>query len=489
MNAVIYARFSSDNQSEESITAQVRACTEFAERNNYSIVDTYIDRAMSARSDARPAFQKMIADSASHAFDVVIVHKLDRFSRDRYDHAIYRKELKRNGVRLTSVLENLDDSPESVVLESVLEGFSEYYSRNLARETRKGLREVALQAKFTGGSPPFGYDVDADNRYVVNPAEAACVQRIYTGVLEGVGYDKLAAELSQKGITTKAGKPFTRGAFNAILKNEKYIGNYIYYPEGSSRQKISAPIVIEDALPAIVDKKIFWEVQRIMQSRRRQGRNRAIEPYLLSGIIFCGQCGAPMSGHRRVKNGKTYFTYECNRSSQHQCDLPTVSRAYVEGPVCDYLQKLLSDDTTKEIFAYLRENQTTLNALNEGHQMELQKELTSLDRKINNVIDLLADSPSDNLKRKLAELETRQRSCRMELDTLEASTLSNKKIEDYVVRTEDFANMDRHQKQIFISRMIKKVTVYKDGHMAVSSIYEDEIHRIVGGATQNRTGE
>ena len=138
MKAVIYARYSSDNQSEESIQAQLRACDEYAKRNNITIVNTYIDRAQSARSDKRDNFQKMIRDSEKRSFDVVIVHKLDRFSRDRYDHAIYRKKLRDNGIRLISVLENLDDSPESVVLESVLEGFSEYYSKNLARETGRG---------------------------------------------------------------------------------------------------------------------------------------------------------------------------------------------------------------------------------------------------------------------------------------------------------------------------------------------------------------
>lgn len=157
MVACIYARYSSENQKELSIEAQLRACTEFALRNGYSIVENYIDRAQSARSDRRPAFQDMISDAKRHRFQVVIVHKLDRFSRDRYDHAIYRRELRNAGVKLVSVLENLDDSPESVVLESVLEGFSEYYSRNLSRETRKGLKEIALDAKYTGGTVLFGY--------------------------------------------------------------------------------------------------------------------------------------------------------------------------------------------------------------------------------------------------------------------------------------------------------------------------------------------
>ena len=130
--AAVYARFSSDNQREESIDAQLRACEDYAKRNNLVIVKQYIDRAKSATSDKRPEFQQMIQDSGRKAFEVLIVHKLDRFSRDRYDSARYKRQLKKNGIRLVSSLENLDGSPESIMMESVLEGMAEYYSKNLA---------------------------------------------------------------------------------------------------------------------------------------------------------------------------------------------------------------------------------------------------------------------------------------------------------------------------------------------------------------------
>ena len=254
----------------------------------------YIDRAQSARSDRRVEFQQMIADSKKKKFQAVIVHKLDRFSRDRYDHAIYRKKLRDNGVSLISVLENLDDSPESIILESVLEGVSEYYSKNLARETRKGLKEIALKAKFTGGCPPFGFDVDENNNYIINKREAEAVRKIFNACLNCVGYDQLLIEFDRQGLRTKFGKPFSKTSFNAILKNRKYIGDYIYYPEGSAREKKSQPIVLEGALPQIVDKSVFWEVQKIMEKRKHTGRVKAIEPYLLS-VFFQENFGMNIS--------------------------------------------------------------------------------------------------------------------------------------------------------------------------------------------------
>lgn len=127
-----YARFSSDNQRSESIDAQIRHMNQFCKQNHWQVVATYTDEARSATTDNRPQFQQMINDSSKGLFDIVLVHKLDRFSRDRYDSAIYKKKLKKNNVRLCSVLERLDNTPESIMMESVLEGMAEYYSKNLS---------------------------------------------------------------------------------------------------------------------------------------------------------------------------------------------------------------------------------------------------------------------------------------------------------------------------------------------------------------------
>lgn len=155
MQLVAYARYSSDNQREESITAQLRAIHNWANLNGHVVVREYIDEALSARTDKRPNFLKMIEDSKTATWNGVVVHKLDRFSRNRYNSAVYKKELKDNGKLLFSVLEKLDDSPESIIMESLIEGMSEYYSANLSREVKKGLNENALDCKHNGGTPPL----------------------------------------------------------------------------------------------------------------------------------------------------------------------------------------------------------------------------------------------------------------------------------------------------------------------------------------------
>ena len=201
-----YARFSSDNQRSESIDAQIRAMNQFCKQNHWQVVSTYTDEARSATTDNRPQFQQMIADSGKGLFDIVLVHKLDRFSRDRYDSAIYKKKLKKNHVKLCSVLERMDDSPESIMMEAVLEGMSEYYSKNLAREVMKGMNETALQCKHTGGCPPLGYDLDENRHLVINGQEAQAVRIIFRMFADGYGYTTIIEYLNAHGYKTNEAK-------------------------------------------------------------------------------------------------------------------------------------------------------------------------------------------------------------------------------------------------------------------------------------------
>lgn len=187
-NVVAYCRFSSDNQRSESIDAQIRVIKDYCKQNKYILTHIYRDEALSGTSDKRDQFQQMIKDSKDGLFDAVIVHKLDRFARNRYDSAIYKKKLKDNGVAVLSVLENLDDTPESIILESVLEGMNEYYSKNLAREVRKGLNENAIKCIHNGGIPPLGYNVSDDKYYYINEQEAAAVRLIFKMYSENYGY-------------------------------------------------------------------------------------------------------------------------------------------------------------------------------------------------------------------------------------------------------------------------------------------------------------
>ena len=222
--AVIYARYSCDNQTEQSIEGQLRVCEEYAQRNNIVIVETYIDRAMTGTNDNRPDFQRMIKDSAKKEWNYVLVYKLDRFSRNKYESVIHKKTLKDNGVKIISCMENIPDTPEGIILESLLEGMNQYYSAELAQKVKRGMKELRLKGYFQGGYIPYGYKLE-NKKLVVDEEQAEIINYIYELYLQGKVARTIIDVLTSKGILNK-GKPFNRNTIYSILKNEKYCGVY-----------------------------------------------------------------------------------------------------------------------------------------------------------------------------------------------------------------------------------------------------------------------
>lgn len=306
-NAVIYARYSSDRQREESIEGQVRVCEDFAKRNGYRILRTYADRAMTGRTDQRPQFQLMVRDAESMDFSAVIVYKLNRFARDRYDSAKYKHKLKKFGVKVVSAMENIADDPSGILLESVIEGMAEYYSAELAENVKRGMTENALEGKWAGGSVPFGYRLDANHHLRIEEREAEAVRFIFKSYLSGMKKRDIADYLTEKGIRGRRGLPLSPSSFNAILTNEVYTGVFHW---GSIRKPGLAP--------AILDEVTFKRAQLLKGSRKKFV---VLSPnYPLSGKCFCGLCGARLDGKcGTAKNGSRYYYYTCHGHIHHQC--------------------------------------------------------------------------------------------------------------------------------------------------------------------------
>lgn len=343
MYLVAYARYSSDNQREESITAQLRAIHNWADANGHVIVKEYIDEALSAKTDKRPEFLKMIEDSKTEDWNGVVVHKLDRFSRNRYNSAVYKKTLKDNNKKLFSVLEKLDDSPESIIMEAMLEGLSEYYSANLAREVKKGLNENALDCKHNGGTPPLGYSVDEDLHYIVNEQEASIIKLIFDMYKSNCSYVEICSELNLRGYKTRRNKNFSKNSIHDILVNEKYIGNYTF-GYGNRAKKRGQPnsdmIKIEGGMPAIIDKDLFYEIQEKMKGRKRMGGSyKAQQVYILSGLLKCGLCGEKYVG---AKKNESWTVYECSGHKKGICDNKAIKKSEIEQIVIDQLKEKLN---------------------------------------------------------------------------------------------------------------------------------------------------
>lgn len=421
----LYARFSSDNQRSESIDAQVRAMEAYCKQRHYVIVNTYIDEAKSATTDRRPAFQEMIADSRNHSFDILLVHKLDRFARNRYDSAVYKRELKKNGVAVYSVLENLDDSPESIIMEAVLEGMSEYYSQNLAREVMKGMRETALQGKHTGGKPPLGYDVDEQKKLVINPQEAKVVKLIFSMYGNGEGYSAILKKLHDEGYKTKRGEEFRKNSLYSILANQKYSGKFVfnrsaakdYDGKRNTHQDKNADdmIIIEGGCPQIIDTKTFEKVQARMQENRHAGaRNNAKTNYLLSGRVYCKECGRAMIGNARKggRDKKPYITYRCPNKS-YICTNREINRDFLEQYVIMVLEKQIFNRSALKAIAKRIEKKTYEQEKKGKENLgKLQEELEKVEAAIKNIADAVAAGlMSDGLVARLEELEQEKTAC------------------------------------------------------------------------------
>ena len=310
MTAVIYARYSSDNQREESIEGQIRECTAYAEKNGVTVIKHYIDRALSAKTDNRPDFQQMIKDSEKRLFDIVLVWKLDRFARNRYDSAHYEYQLERNHVKLVSATEPISDSPAGIMVKSMLTGMAEYYSAELSEKVVRGMTENVLKGKYNGGTIPIGFKVDEEKFFQIDPLKAPFVVEAFQRYNEGATMKELMNWLNDSGVTTNRNQKFTYNSVQKLLTNKRYIGE--------NRFK---DIVMPDSIPAIVDKDLFEEVQqKIKKNSRAPARHKAEDDYLLTTKLFCGMCGAMMFGECGTGRNKVVHHYYKGRADAD--DLP-----------------------------------------------------------------------------------------------------------------------------------------------------------------------
>lgn len=487
LKAVAYCRYSTHLQREESIKAQLRAIENYSAEHGYVLLDSYVDEAQSGKTDDRIAFQRLMSDIKSKRIniDAVIVHKGDRFARNRYDAAIYKNILKQNNIKLISVTENLNDNnPESVILESVLEGMAEYYSLNLSREVRKGLKENALAGKATGGRPPLGYDIDpVSKKLVINEYQANAVKLIFKRYIEGCSYGEIISELNSKGYKTQRNEPFAKNSLYSVLKNSKYTGLYTYNLEAPKYSESGKPIryakaqndnliQIEGAVPAIISKEDFEAVQKRMQVRKNKSGNfNAKANYLLSGKIYCGECQAPFTGNRRKANSThpEYISYRCSkRNGKNSCSNKEIRKEYVEELVLQQISDIIfSEDIIPKLYdqvnAFLSDKNSDVDLTKKSYESKLKE----ISRQIDNLVSVIAETGSKAVISRLNELEKEKILVENQIETL------NSKISQAVVSKETISGLFRKAKMLFkngtlesskklIDLFVEKVIVYKD---------------------------
>ena len=340
MNVVIYARFSSHSQTEQSIEGQLKVCYEYAEQNHYTIIGEYIDRAVSGKYDNRAEFQRMISDSEKHAFEGILVYQLDRFARNRYDSAIYKSKLKKNGVRVLSARENITDDASGILVEGVLESMAEYFSAELSQKIHRGMEINAQKCLSNGSNPGLGFKVDKDRRFFVDEEEAKIVREIFERYASGETKAQIVKDLKRRKVKTSLGNEFTYNRLSRMLSNKRYIGVYMYKGQETP-----------GGMPRILDDDLFYKVQDILdKNKKAPARTHGEGEYLLTTKLFCGHCKNMMVGYGGTsKTGKQYHYYICKEARKKRCDKTIVGKKKIEDRVIAECLKLLTDDNIKFI--------------------------------------------------------------------------------------------------------------------------------------------
>ncbi len=447
--AVIYARYSSENQSEQSIEGQVRVCDEYAQRNDILIVGSYIDRAMTGTNDHRPEFQRMIRDSSKKEWEYVIVYKLDRFSRDKYETVIHRKALRDNGVRLLSAMENIPDTPEGIILEGLLESMNQYFSAELSQKTKRGMRENRLKGFSQGGKLVYGYKVE-NKKILINEDEAAVVRYIFERYDAGDYVRDIVATLKERGIT-KRGKPFAKSTVYRMLVMEYYTGIYRFKDE-----------VYKNMYPQIISKELFDRVKAKAASLKK-GTTSTMKNYLLSRKLICGYCGRSVNGTSGTcRNGGRNYYYRCSGKQNEKLDCPktTLSKdAFENFIIKKVVGELSKPDVMDKLLNRLIDIQSNRTKVNEQIQV-LEKEQRQAKLSLKNLIDAVERGINN------PEMQERMNERREQIASLEKAIYAEKCKIGTTVKKEQLQKyyndaLKKNGKEI-VGLLIKIIRVYND---------------------------
>ncbi len=405
MNVVIYARYSSHNQTEQSIEGQLKVCYEYAKQNNLTVINEYIDRAITGTSDNREQFQKMIKDSEKKKFQGVLLYQLDRFGRNDIEAAINENILNKNGVELISAKVNFSKDPSGKLLKGVIRSINQYYSDELSVKVKRGMDINADKCYYNGGSVPLGLKLEIvekmngpfskkiyKKKYAIDEEKAPMIQKIFDMYINDNTMADIIRYLNKQQIKTSQGKEFNKNSIRTIILNKKYIGIYSY--KGKE---------VKGAIPSIIEEDVFYKAQeKLLKNKQAPARKRAKTPYLLTTKLFCGTCKEMFVGVSGTsKNGKLHCYYSCKGGWKHKCSRKNISKDYIEDLVIEQARNILTNENiniiAKGIVEYSKKQEDRTNL------KRLQKLLTKKKQARNNLLDSLKKCNIDIVKNTIFE--------------------------------------------------------------------------------------
>lgn len=453
---VIYARYSSHNQKEESIEQQVEECMAFAVSNDIKIIQVYADKALSGRTDKRPQFQRLMRDAEKKQFAVVIAYKSNRIARDMLNALKYEDRLSRFGIETLYAKEEFGNTAAGRFALRTMMNVNQFYSENMAEDIRRGMRDNAENCKVNGALP-LGYVKGPDGRYAIEPAEAAIVQEIYSQVLSGIPFVDIANDLNGRGIKTKQGNLWNKNSFHRMLSNDAYIGVYRH-----------SGVVNPNGIPPILEKEVFYAMQRYMETKKNpRGRHRENNDYLLTGKLFCGHCGTPMVGIAGTsRTGAMHYYYTCNkRRADNSCKKKNVRKDYIEQIVADLTMQFILQDDVVDWIASCGMELMESNA--ETKLSELEAELAENKKATKNIMTAIEQGIfTATTRERLLELEANIADLERDIAIAKAASADSKVTKEHIIwQIQMLKNGDSKSKEFqkhLVKTFVKAVYLWDD---------------------------
>ena len=494
-----YCRFSSDNQGIESIEGQQKEILRYVENNDLILLRWYVDEAKTGTTANRKSFQLMIEDSKNKEFGQVLVYQLDRFARDEEDKVIHFVSLRKNGVKVVSVTEHFDDTPEGKLMEAVVSGIAAYYSRDLARKTLRGMKLNAEKGFNNGGTTPYGYKLvprlDENNKpmfhkkghalhnIAINPEQAEAVKIMFDMTIKGYTRHEIIEQLTKQGFRKENGEKITGTFIDHILRNERYTGEYWYYynknninfnPESDNYR-----LRITKGFDPIISKEDFNVVQKILETRRHRAPTNAQEDYLLTGKIICGECGSNYNGMRCKRNGKPYVYYQCTDQHSYKngqkrekyCHNNSIRRDEIEKLVIDKIKEIVFTDNLVEQVLDNYNKFAIDESKNNSMIKMLENKIRDYDNQMKNIANAIGQNTENysiqTLLDRLHELEQNKKQATelLEKETIGNNTLTAtvKEILNIYQKAQKILDgNDISAKRAIINNFLNKIIVKKD---------------------------
>ena len=482
MNVALYARVSSDRQDTDlSISAQLKALRDYAARNGHQVVREFVDEAESGRTASRPTFREMIsmARRSSKPFEAILVWKYSRFARNREDSIVYKSLLRKHGVQVISITEPFEDTPTGKLLEAIIESLDEFYSANLGQEVLRGLRESASRGFYVSSRTPYGYrrvkvrDGSKERpTLVIHPEQAPVVARIFRESLSGAGLKDIAKALNKEGISSPRGKRWGKTTLHFILTNEVYTGTLVWGRTSQGREK-ATPLRVENAWEPVVDKESFNKVEALLKEKApaMMHPRRAASRYLLSGMARCGYCGKALVC-QEAKSGE-YSYYQCGtllKQGAGSCQARYLNSKRFERLVIDKIkERILTEDNLRELVKLVNEEMDAMMSETRQHLDTVTTEIAEVHRRLERLYDALETGKlsMNDLAPRIQTLRSREdqlQAARLDLD----DALAQRKIElvdadvvrSYVENLRDvLSDSSLVEQKAFIRSFVKEVRV------------------------------